>query len=120
MPGRLSIRCSRGQIEGGIAQAIAAALYEELLDNAGGIPNPSFRNYHVPAVADIPRTKVLFAQTTDRLGPFGPQVDERKPVQSGCCRISQRCRRGDRHPLSNVAIEGGSFLAALLTDRRGA
>jgi putative selenate reductase molybdopterin-binding subunit len=73
MPGRLSIRCSRGQIEGGIAQAIAAALYEELLDNAGGIPNPSFRNYHVPAVADIPRTEVLFAQTTDRLGPFGPQ-----------------------------------------------
>jgi CO/xanthine dehydrogenase Mo-binding subunit len=70
----------RGQVEGGVAQAIGAALYEQLLiDEAGAVSNGSFRNYHIPAFADVPVTEVLFADTYDRLGPAGAKSMSESP-----------------------------------------
>jgi putative selenate reductase molybdopterin-binding subunit len=70
----------RGQIEGGVAQAIGAALYEEMLiDAAGRVVNPNFRNYHIPALADVPRTEVLFAETSDAIGPYGAKSMSESP-----------------------------------------
>jgi CO/xanthine dehydrogenase Mo-binding subunit len=70
----------RGQVEGGVAQAIGAALYEELHIGAdGGVANPSFRNYHIPAFADLPRTEIFFADTYDRLGPAGAKSMSESP-----------------------------------------
>ena len=54
----------RGQIEGGVAQSLGAALYEEMvIDESGRVINPTFRNYHLPQFGDVPRTEVLFADT---------------------------------------------------------
>jgi putative selenate reductase molybdopterin-binding subunit len=70
----------RGQVEGGVGQALGAALYEDLrIDAAGRVENPSFRGYHIPAWADLPRTEVLFADTVDRLGPFGAKSMSESP-----------------------------------------
>jgi putative selenate reductase molybdopterin-binding subunit len=70
----------RGQVEGGVAQSLGATLYEEAVVGPDGrIANPSFRGYHVPAFADLPRTEVLFAQTSDRLGPFGAKSMSESP-----------------------------------------
>jgi putative selenate reductase molybdopterin-binding subunit len=70
----------RGQVEGGVAQALGAALYEEMvIDNSGQVTNPTFRNYHLPSFADIPRTEVLFADTHDELGPFGAKSMSESP-----------------------------------------
>ena len=70
----------RGQIEGGVAQAIGATLYEELVVDADGrVINPSFRDYHVPAFADVPFTEVYFADTRDALGPFGAKSMSESP-----------------------------------------
>jgi putative selenate reductase molybdopterin-binding subunit len=70
----------RGQVEGGVAQAIGAAMYEELqIDAEGRVSNPAFRGYHVPSFADIPETEVMFAETFDRLGPFGAKSMSESP-----------------------------------------
>ncbi|QJP15583.1 molybdopterin-dependent oxidoreductase [Starkeya sp. ORNL1] len=70
----------RGQIEGGVAQAIGAALHEAMLeDGEGRITNPTFRGYHIPAFADVPRTDVFFADTSDRLGPLGAKSMSESP-----------------------------------------
>ena len=70
----------RGQVEGGVAQAIGAALYEDFrIDRDGAVETRTFRNYHVPACADVPRTEVLFADTADRLGPFGAKAMSESP-----------------------------------------
>jgi len=70
----------RGQVEGGTAQAIGAALYEDLrIDADGRVENPAFRHYHIPAWADLPRTEVLFADTTDLVGPFGAKSMSESP-----------------------------------------
>jgi putative selenate reductase molybdopterin-binding subunit len=70
----------RGQIEGGVAQALGATLYEEVAIRPDGrVANPSFRNYHIPAFADVPRTEVMLAETSDRLGPFGAKSMSESP-----------------------------------------
>jgi hypothetical protein len=70
----------RGQIEGGVAQALGAALYEEMvIDASGRVVNPRFRDYHLPSFADVPRTEVLFADTSDALGPMGAKSMSESP-----------------------------------------
>jgi CO/xanthine dehydrogenase Mo-binding subunit len=70
----------RSQIEGAAAQAIGAALYEEMvIDGEGCVVNPQFRDYHLPAFGDLPRTEVLFARTSDTLGPFGAKSMSESP-----------------------------------------
>jgi len=70
----------RGQIEGGVAQSLGATLYEEMvIDDRGRVVNPKFRDYHLPSFADIPRTEVFFADTTDSLGPMGAKSMSESP-----------------------------------------
>jgi putative selenate reductase molybdopterin-binding subunit len=70
----------RGQIEGGVAQGIGSALYEELrLDGRGRVLAATLRNYHIPQLADVPHTEVYFAHTTDELGPFGAKSMSESP-----------------------------------------
>jgi CO/xanthine dehydrogenase Mo-binding subunit/aerobic-type carbon monoxide dehydrogenase small subunit (CoxS/CutS family) len=70
----------RGQIEGGVAQSLGAALFEEMvIDTDGRVVNPRFRDYHLPSFADVPRTEVLFADTCDELGPLGAKSMSESP-----------------------------------------
>jgi CO/xanthine dehydrogenase Mo-binding subunit len=70
----------RGQVEGGVAQSLGATLYEEMvIDEGGRVVNPKFRDYHLPSFADIPRTEVFFADTTDALGPMGAKSMSESP-----------------------------------------
>ncbi|MDT0116756.1 molybdopterin-dependent oxidoreductase [Microbacterium sp. PRF11] len=69
----------RGQIEGGAAQALGGALYEEVYLEDGVVQNPVFRTYRVPQFADVPDTEVYFAETDDTLGPFGAKSMSESP-----------------------------------------
>jgi putative selenate reductase molybdopterin-binding subunit len=62
----------RGQIDGAIAMGIGWALTENMIHDAEGrVVNPALRDYRIPAFADIPRSKVFFADTCDKIGPLG-------------------------------------------------
>jgi putative selenate reductase molybdopterin-binding subunit len=70
----------RGQVEGGVAQSLGAALYEEVIvDDTGRVINPTFRNYHLPQFGDVPRTEVHFADTVDTVGPLGAKSMSESP-----------------------------------------
>jgi hypothetical protein len=70
----------RGQVEGGVAQSLGAALYEEMvIGTDGNVMNPRFRDYHLPTFADVPRTEVLFADTSDLIGPLGAKSMSESP-----------------------------------------
>ena len=71
----------RGQVEGAIAQGLGWALSEKMVfDDQGRIVNPSFRNYRIPAFADIPRSEVYFVRTYDALGPLGAKSMSEAPI----------------------------------------
>ncbi len=42
--------------------------------------NPTFRNYRIPAFADVPRSEVYFADTHDRYGPLGAKPVGEAPI----------------------------------------
>ena len=70
----------RGQVEGGVAQALGAALFESVVvDPSGRVVTRVLREYHVPVLADLPRTQVLFASTVDPFGPFGAKPMSEAP-----------------------------------------
>jgi putative selenate reductase molybdopterin-binding subunit len=74
------LQCA-GQVEGGIAQGIGWAMIENMIiDSHGAVTNPILRNYRIPAFADIPRTEVYFADTTDSVGPMGAKSMSESPV----------------------------------------
>ncbi|MDY7543532.1 MULTISPECIES: molybdopterin-dependent oxidoreductase [unclassified Cryobacterium] len=83
----------RGQIEGGVAQAIGTALYEEvLLDGEGTVTTSVMRNYHVPLLADLPVTEVYFAETSDDLGPYGAKSMSESPYNPVAPALSNAVR----------------------------
>src|SRR5262249_20119755 len=72
---------SRGQLEGGIAQGIGTTLFERMvIDASGAVVNPTFRNYRIPAFADVPRSEIFFADTYDRYGPLGAKPLGEAPI----------------------------------------
>jgi CO/xanthine dehydrogenase Mo-binding subunit len=60
-----------GQIEGGVAQGIGYALYENVQWKDGQMVNNQMTNYIMPTAADIPPIRVLFAETPYAYGPGG-------------------------------------------------
>jgi carbon-monoxide dehydrogenase large subunit len=61
-----------GQIQGGVAQGIGNAFYEQLMfDEMGQIVNASFMDYLLPGASDVPRIEVGHQVTPSPLNPMG-------------------------------------------------
>ncbi|NPC95817.1 molybdopterin cofactor-binding domain-containing protein [Nocardioides sp. zg-DK7169] len=70
----------RGQVEGGVAQGLGSALYEEVrLGEDGEVLTRTLRDYRVPQIGDLPPTEVLLADTYDVLGPHGAKSMSEAP-----------------------------------------
>ncbi|MET7770675.1 molybdopterin cofactor-binding domain-containing protein [Nocardia sp. NPDC005366] len=72
------VQC-RGQVEGGVAQAIGTALYEDMRSVEGVVTTSTLRHYHIPQFGDVPPTEVYFADTSDELGPLGAKSMSESP-----------------------------------------
>jgi len=60
-----------GQIEGGVAQAVGYALYENVVWQDGRMINNQMTNYIMPTSADIPPIRVYFEEMPYAYGPSG-------------------------------------------------
>ena len=61
-----------GQVVGGVAQGIGAALSEELLyDESGQLTTASFLDYQIPRTTDMPAPEVHHMETPSELNPLG-------------------------------------------------
>ncbi|MGH9722740.1 MAG: xanthine dehydrogenase family protein molybdopterin-binding subunit [Bryobacteraceae bacterium] len=60
-----------GQIEGGVAQAIGYALYENVVWQDGRMANGQLTNYIIPTAADVPPIRVFFEERPYGHGPGG-------------------------------------------------
>lgn len=60
-----------GQIEGGVAQAIGFALYENVVWQEGRMVNSQMTNYIIPTALDVPRIRVYFEEIPYAHGPRG-------------------------------------------------
>jgi CO/xanthine dehydrogenase Mo-binding subunit len=62
---------ARGQIIGGVAQAIGFALFEKVIWEKGRMQNGQMTNYIVPTSADLPSIRVYFEELGNVYGAFG-------------------------------------------------
>jgi CO/xanthine dehydrogenase Mo-binding subunit len=60
-----------GQIEGGVAQAIGYALYENVVWQDGRMLNAQMTNYIMPTSVDVPPIRVHFEENPYPFGPGG-------------------------------------------------
>ena len=59
------------QIEGGIVQGLGSALFEEMKIEKGKVLNPSFVDYKIPTVGDVPEMKISIIENPEPTGPWG-------------------------------------------------
>lgn len=63
---------ARIQAEGGIAQGIGMALFEEVrYDEVGRMASNSFMQYKIPTRKDVGRVRIAFEESYEPTGPFG-------------------------------------------------
>ncbi|CAM5761655.1 Putative xanthine dehydrogenase molybdenum-binding subunit XdhA [Labrys miyagiensis] len=111
----------RGQVEGGVAQAIGAALHEKMLvDEMGAIANPTFRGYHIPAFADIPITEVHFARTYDRIGPLGAKSMSESPFNPVAAALANAIRDATGVRLQETPFKADRLYRRVLSPSRQA
>jgi CO/xanthine dehydrogenase Mo-binding subunit len=69
-----------GQIEGGVAQGIGYALYENVVWCEGRMVNSQMTNYIVPTSADLPPIRVFFEESPYLYGPGGAKGIGELPI----------------------------------------
>jgi len=61
-----------GQIQGGATQGMGYALYEEMIhDETGSTVNPSFGDYKLPTIVDVPVIEPIIVEGHYGSGPYG-------------------------------------------------
>ena len=60
-----------GQVEGGVAQGIGLALYENVVWQQGRMINGQMTNYIMPTSMDVPPIRVWFEEVPYERGPAG-------------------------------------------------
>jgi CO/xanthine dehydrogenase Mo-binding subunit len=73
-----------GQIQGGTAQGMGLALMEEIVVSDGKIRNPSFTDYLIPTILDMPPMQIEVFEYADPHAPYGLRgVGEPPTISSG-------------------------------------
>jgi CO/xanthine dehydrogenase Mo-binding subunit len=73
-----------GQIYGGTAQGVGLAIMEEIQVSGGLIRNPSFTDYLIPTILDMPPMRVELLEYPDPNAPYGVRgVGEPPTISSG-------------------------------------
>jgi CO/xanthine dehydrogenase Mo-binding subunit len=119
------VQC-RGQIEGGVVQALGAAMFEHVdIDAAGNVTTRTLRQYHVPVLADVTPTEVHFARTRDRMaGPLGAKPMSESPFNPVAPALANAVRdatgvRFTSLPLTRPAVHRGLAARRSVSGRAG-
>ena len=73
-----------------------------MIDADGRVVNPSLPRLSHSAFADVPRTEVMFADTSDRPGPFGAKSMSESPYNPVAAALANAVCGCDRHPFLSL------------------
>jgi xanthine dehydrogenase D subunit len=93
-----------GQIHGGTAQGLGLALMEEIQVADGAVRNPSFTDYLIPTILDMPRMNLDILELADPHAPYGLRGVGEPPTISSTPAIVAAVRAATGRPLRRVPI----------------
>jgi CO/xanthine dehydrogenase Mo-binding subunit len=103
--GRIMNRVAlEGQIQGGTAQGLGLALMEEIQVLDGRIRNPSFTDYLIPTILDMPPMTMEILEHPDPHAPYGLRGAGEPPTLSSTPAIAAAVRNATGLPLTRVPI----------------
>jgi CO/xanthine dehydrogenase Mo-binding subunit len=93
-----------GQIQGGTAQGMGLALMEEIVVSDGKIRNPSFTDYLIPTVLDMPPVRLDVLELGHPDSPYGLRGIGEPPTISSTPAIVAAIRAATGRPLTRVPV----------------
>ena len=93
-----------GQIQGGSAQGLGLAVMEEILISGGKIKNPSFTDYLIPTILDMPPMRIEVLEYADPHAPYGLRGVGEPPTISSGPAIVAAIRDATGLPLQRVPV----------------
>jgi xanthine dehydrogenase D subunit len=93
-----------GQIQGGSAQGLGLALMEEVVVTDGQVRNPSFTDYLIPTILDMPPMRIEVLEYADPHAPYGVRGVGEPPTISSGPAIAAAVRQACGRPLRRVPI----------------
>ncbi|MDT7746535.1 MAG: hypothetical protein QOD96_197 [Pseudonocardiales bacterium] len=93
-----------GQIQGGTAQGMGLAVMEEIQVVDGKIRNPSFTDYLIPTVLDMPPMRIEVLEYADPHAPYGLRGVGEPPTISSGPSVVAAIRAATGLPLTRVPV----------------
>jgi CO/xanthine dehydrogenase Mo-binding subunit len=93
-----------GQIQGGTAQGLGLALMEEIQVVDGVVRNPSFTDYLIPTILDMPPMHLDILELPDPHAPYGLRGVGEPPTISSTPAIVAAIRAATGRPLTRVPV----------------
>lgn len=93
-----------GQIHGGTAQGLGLALMEEIQVTGGEVRNPSFTDYLIPTILDMPPMRVDVLELADPHAPYGLRGVGEPPTISSTPAIVAAVRAATGRPLRRIPL----------------
>lgn len=93
-----------GQIEGGTAQGFGAAVLEEVMQDHGVMRNPSFTDYLLPTIEDMPPVEAVLIEEPGSWGPFGAKGFSEMPTIVAVPAIVAAIRNATGKELNRVPV----------------
>ncbi|REE99439.1 xanthine dehydrogenase subunit D [Thermomonospora umbrina] len=93
-----------GQIHGGTAQGLGLALMEEIQVADGAVRNPSFTDYLIPTILDMPPMRLDILENADPHAPYGLRGAGEPPTLSSTPAIVAAVRDASGLPLTRVPV----------------
>jgi CO/xanthine dehydrogenase Mo-binding subunit len=93
-----------GQIHGGSAQGLGLALMEEIQVAGGRIANPSFTDYLIPTILDMPPMRLEILEHPDPHAPYGLRGAGEPPTLSSTPAIVAAVRAASGLPLTRIPV----------------
>jgi len=93
-----------GQIQGGSAQGLGLAVMEEIQTEGGKVRNPSFTDYLIPTVLDMPPMSIDVLELADPNAPYGIRGVGEPPTISSTPAIVAAIRAATGLALTRVPV----------------
>ncbi|WP_433272892.1 molybdopterin cofactor-binding domain-containing protein [Actinosynnema sp. CS-041913] len=93
-----------GQIQGGSAQGLGLAVMEEIQTAGGKVRNPSFTDYLIPTVLDMPPMNIDVLELADPNAPYGVRGVGEPPTISSTPAIVAAIRAATGSALTRVPV----------------
>jgi CO/xanthine dehydrogenase Mo-binding subunit len=109
-----------GQIEGGVAQGIGFALYENVVWQEGRMANAQMTNYAMPTSMDLPPIRVFFEEIPYERGPAGAKGIGELPLDGTAPAIANAIAHATEADVRQIPITPEVLLEMLAAIPEGA